>query len=84
MKRIAIFTSVDSFETWFGGVFGLSREQYASSYRNDWVWEYAIGLRNLGHNVFIYILTRGPAQRLEALSGITGVLCCSDAMASAR
>jgi glycosyltransferase involved in cell wall biosynthesis len=71
MKRIAIFTSVDSFETWFGGVFGLSREQYASSYRNDWVWEYAIGLRNLGHDVFIYILTRGPAQRLEALSGIT-------------
>jgi len=71
MKRIAIFTSVDSFETWFGGVFGLTREAYVESYRNDWAWEYASGLADLGHEIVIYVLSRGPEERRGALPGVS-------------
>ncbi len=71
MKRIAIFTSVDSFETWFAGVFGLTREAYVGSYRNDWVWDYAAGLAELGHEVVIYVLSRGREERREALPGVS-------------
>jgi glycosyltransferase involved in cell wall biosynthesis len=71
MKRIAIFTSADSFETWFQGVFGLSRETYVNKYRNDWVWEYAIGLAELGHEMVIYVLSRGENELREALPGIS-------------
>src|SRR5262245_51157354 len=71
MKRIAIFTSVDSFETWFGGVFGLTREAYVDCYRNDWVWEYGSGLAGLGHEIAIYGLSRGRAERRPALPGVS-------------
>jgi glycosyltransferase involved in cell wall biosynthesis len=71
MKRIAIFISVDSFETWFGGVFGLTRDAYVNCYRNDWVWEYASGLAGLGHEIAIYVLSRGRAERREALPGVS-------------
>ena len=71
MKRIAIFTSADLFETWFQGVFGLSRETYVNKYRNDWVWEYAIGLAELGHEMVIYVLSREENELREALPGIS-------------
>ncbi len=58
-KTIAFFLSADSFEHFFGGMFHLSREQYLSSYRNDFVWDYARGLRDHGHEVFLYILSYG-------------------------
>jgi glycosyltransferase involved in cell wall biosynthesis len=71
MKRIAIFTSVNSFEKWFGGVFGLTRETYVGSYRNDWVWEYAVGLADRGHEIVIYVLSRGREERREVLPGVS-------------
>jgi len=60
--RVAIFTSCDSFEGFYGGTFGLDRQAYLTTYRNDFVWEYAEGLRSCGHEVFIYILSYGVPQ----------------------
>jgi glycosyltransferase involved in cell wall biosynthesis len=61
-KRVAFFLSCDSFETFFGGMFGLDRETYLASYRNDFVWEYAQGLAMLGHPTWIYILSYGRPE----------------------
>jgi glycosyltransferase involved in cell wall biosynthesis len=58
-KRVAIFISADSFEHFFGGMFGLDREEYLRSYRNDYVWDYGLGLRDEGHEIYIYILSYG-------------------------
>ncbi len=59
LRSVAIFTSCDSFEGFYGGTFGIDRETYLKTYRNDFVWEYAEGLRGCGHAVFIYILSYG-------------------------
>jgi glycosyltransferase involved in cell wall biosynthesis len=61
-KRIAFFISADSFEHFFGGMFGLGREEYLRSYRNDYVWDYGLGLRDEGHEIYIYILSYGAAE----------------------
>ena len=61
-KRVAIFISADSFEYFFGGMFGLGREEYLRRYRNDFVWDYGLGLRDEGHEVYIYILSYGRAE----------------------
>ena len=57
MKSIAIFLSCDSFEKFFGGTFGLSRDDYVSAYRNDFAWNFADGLQRLGHQVTLYVLS---------------------------
>jgi glycosyltransferase involved in cell wall biosynthesis len=64
--------SCDSFERFFGGNFGIDREQYIASYRNDFAWEYASGLQKLGHEVVIYILSYGPHAyyRIDAGLGV--------------
>jgi glycosyltransferase involved in cell wall biosynthesis len=62
LRRVAVFTSCDSFEGFYGGTFGLDRETFLKSYRNDFVWEYSEGLRQCGHEVFIYILSYGPPE----------------------
>ncbi len=66
-SNIAFFLSADSFEGFYGGIFGLTREEFLASYRNDFVWEYADGLRRNGHNVILYILSYGNPElrRLE-------------------
>src|SRR5579863_10142388 len=63
--RVAIFISADSFEHFYGGMFGLDREKYLRSYRNDFVWDYGTGLRDEGHQIFIYILSYGPGELRE-------------------
>ena len=60
--RVAFFLSADSFEGFYGGIFGLDRETFLSSYRNDFVWEYAEGLGRLGHHVTLYILSYGKPE----------------------
>ncbi len=65
LRRVAIFTSCDSFEGFYGGTFGIDREAYIKCYRNDFVWEYAQGLGECGHEVFIYILSYGPPELRE-------------------
>lgn len=69
-RRVAIFASVDSFEGFYGGTFGLDRESYLKNYRNDFVWEYAEGLRRLGHEVFIYMLSYGPPLLRKISAGL--------------
>jgi glycosyltransferase involved in cell wall biosynthesis len=65
-KRVAIFISADSFEHFFGGMFGIDREAYLRSYRNDFVWDYGRGLRDEGHEVFVYILSYGRPELTQA------------------
>jgi glycosyltransferase involved in cell wall biosynthesis len=71
LARVAIFTSCDSFEGFYGGTFGLNRETFIATYRNDFVWEYAEGLRARGHGVVIYILSYGPAELRPISDGIS-------------
>jgi len=59
-SRVAMLLSCESFEGFFGGTFGLDRRRYLEEYRNDFAWEYGEGLRQLGHEVFLYILSYGP------------------------
>jgi glycosyltransferase involved in cell wall biosynthesis len=53
--NVAMLLSCGSFEGFFGGVQGQSREQYLKSYRNDWSWYYARGLREHGINPTLYV-----------------------------
>jgi glycosyltransferase involved in cell wall biosynthesis len=71
LARVAIFTSCDSFEGFYGGTFGLNRETFIATYRNDFVWEYSDGLRASGHEVVIYILSYGPAELRPISNGIS-------------
>ena len=52
---VAILLSCDSFESFFGSVLQLDRDQYLKSYRNDWSWYYAKGLLDNGLRPIIYI-----------------------------
>ena len=70
-RNVAIFISADSFEHFFGGMFNIDRENYLSSYRNDFVWDYAFGLRKQGHLVYIYVLSYGRAEIREVEPGIS-------------
>ena len=70
MRRVALFLSCDSYESFFGGMFGLDRAAYVETYRNDFAWDYARGLVSLGHAVTIYVLSRGPAERRSAEPGL--------------
>jgi glycosyltransferase involved in cell wall biosynthesis len=70
MKRVALFISCDSFEGFYGGTFGLNRETYLTSYRNDFVWEYAEGLKRCGHYVIIYILSYGEPELRPVSDGL--------------
>jgi glycosyltransferase involved in cell wall biosynthesis len=71
LKRVAVFTSCDSFEGFYGGTFGLDRETFLGSYRNDFVWEYSEGLRRCGHEVFIYILSYGRPELCRIGEGLS-------------
>lgn len=61
-SRVAFFLSADSFEGFYSGIFGLDRETFLQSYRNDFVWEYAEGLCGNGHDVVLYILSYGRPE----------------------
>ena len=71
LARIAIFPSCDSFEGFYGGTFGLDRETFTATYRNDFVWEYSEGLQAHGHEVVIYILSYGPAELRRISYGVS-------------
>ena len=69
-KRIAVFISCDSFEGFYGGTFGLDREAFLTSYRNDFVWQYSEGLCIQGHVVVIYILSYGYPELRQISDGL--------------
>jgi len=53
--RVALLVSPDSFETFYRDGLGLDRRSYVDSYRNDFVWIYAAGLRKHGVDVIPYV-----------------------------
>jgi glycosyltransferase involved in cell wall biosynthesis len=53
--NVAILLSCSSFEGFFGGVFGLDAKSYLASYRNDFSWDYARGLANIGISTTLYL-----------------------------
>ena len=67
---MAMLLSCDSFEKFFGGTFGLDRDAYVASYRNDYAWDYAEGLRRRGHEVFLYVLSYGPGELRRTPEGL--------------
>ncbi|MEN3284661.1 MAG: hypothetical protein V7607_5801 [Solirubrobacteraceae bacterium] len=66
---MAILLSAESFERFFVAELGLSRHEYAMTYRNDWAWDYCHMLRDQGIDVTVYVATEGSASVEEAPDG---------------
>jgi glycosyltransferase involved in cell wall biosynthesis len=52
---VALLLSCDSFESFFGNVLQLDRDNYLRNYRNDFSWYYSIGLIENGIRPILYI-----------------------------
>jgi glycosyltransferase involved in cell wall biosynthesis len=66
MPSLAILPSTDVFEDHFGRGLGLSRSDYASRYRNDWIFRYVEVLVGLGWSVDIVVPSLG-VRKVETL-----------------
>lgn len=64
--RAAILLAAESFERFFTGELGLTRQDYVAGYRNDWAWDYCQMLREQGVDVVFYVATEGPGALEEA------------------
>ena len=69
--NVAMLLSCGSFEGFFGWVQGQTRVSYLQSYRNDWSWYYAQGLRENGINAILYIPALREAGKYQTESGIS-------------
>ena len=67
--RVALLLSCDTFESFFGHVLGLDRDRYLATYRNDWSWYYAAGLRANGIEPVLYLPSTRYAGRHETDTG---------------
>jgi hypothetical protein len=67
--NVAMLLSCGSFEGFFGGVLGQSRQSYLERYRNDWSWYYARGLLENGINPNLYIPALYEAGKYETDAG---------------
>jgi glycosyltransferase involved in cell wall biosynthesis len=54
MTTVALLIS-GTFEAEYGKRYGLDRDSYLKTYRNDWSWNYAFGLKSEGIEPIIYI-----------------------------
>jgi glycosyltransferase involved in cell wall biosynthesis len=68
--NVAMLLSCGSFEGFFGGIQGQSRQNYLENYRNDWSWYYARGLLENGINPTLYIPALYEAGKYETDAGI--------------
>jgi glycosyltransferase involved in cell wall biosynthesis len=68
--NVAMLLSCGSFEGFFGGVQGQSRDSYLQSYRGDWAWYYAAGLLENGIKPTLYIPSLHESGRYETDAGI--------------
>jgi hypothetical protein len=68
--RAAILLSTLSFEDFFGTQLGLSREQFADRYRNDWAWEWCAALSEAGIEPALYVATLGDAEASRTAEGV--------------
>lgn len=68
--NVAVLLSCHSFEGFFGGVQGQSRQSYLENYRNDWAWYYARGLLENGISPTLYIPALYESGKYETDAGI--------------
>ena len=53
--NVAMLLSCDTFELFYERVLGLDFDRYLKSYRNDWSWDFARGLRAEGVRAILYV-----------------------------
>ncbi|MFT3691035.1 glycosyltransferase family 4 protein [Paenirhodobacter sp.] len=68
--NVAMLLSCTSFEGFFGNVLGQSRQRYLDTYRGDWAWYYAAGLRQNGVAPVLYVPALNESGRHETDTGI--------------
>ncbi len=68
--NVAMLLSCGSFEGFFGGTLGQSRQSYLETYRSDWSWYYARGLREFGINTTLYIPALYEVGKYETDIGV--------------
>ncbi|WAL58382.1 glycosyltransferase family 4 protein [Thermocoleostomius sinensis] len=68
MKRIAILLSCYSFEHHFPSM-GFNLESYLTEYRNDWSWDYIVGLREQSIEAYLYIPSMNQSGIFETQEG---------------
>lgn len=68
--KVAMLLSCGSFEGFFGWVLGQTRSSYLESYRNDWAWYYAKGLKQNGITPLLYIPSLHEKGRYDTDVGI--------------
>ena len=68
--NVALLLSCSSFEGFFGGILGQSRESYLQNYRHDFSWYYARGLLENGVTPILYIPTLFEGGKYETDTGI--------------
>ena len=56
-KRVAILLE-SSFEAEYAKKYGLNRDSYLETYRNDWSWDYARGLKSAGVEPILYLVSQ--------------------------
>jgi glycosyltransferase involved in cell wall biosynthesis len=67
--RVAILLAAESFERFFVAELGVSRDEYVSSYRNDWAWDYCRMLGGRGVDATLYVATEHTAGIEQAPDG---------------
>ena len=56
--RVGLLVSTDVFENFYGEALGLTVEQYLTTYRNEWSWDYMALLRRAGVQPTLYVASR--------------------------
>lgn len=69
MPRVALLLSNDLFESFYGQVMGLNREEYLRSYRNDVSWDHVRGLGSRGTETILYTPTLHEGGYYETHDG---------------
>ena len=69
MKTIALLLHCGAFEKEFGKRFDLDRDSYLATYRNDWSWDYASGLKKEGIEPIIYTASQKYSGIYETKDG---------------
>jgi glycosyltransferase involved in cell wall biosynthesis len=69
--NVAMLLSCGSFEGFFGWVQGQTRQSYLETYRNDFAWYYARGLKDNGINPIIYIPALFESGKYQTDLGIS-------------
>lgn len=69
MLNIALLLHCGVFEKEFGKRFGLDRDSYLATYRNDWSWDYASSLKKEGIEPIIYTASQKYSGIYETKDG---------------